>query len=42
VTVKAVHWHLGNTYRKLGVSSREQLGPEILGGVSSDSATSAT
>jgi DNA-binding CsgD family transcriptional regulator len=42
VTVKAVHWHLGNTYRKLGVSSREQLGPEILGGGSSDSVTAAT
>jgi DNA-binding NarL/FixJ family response regulator len=42
VTVKAVHWHLGNTYRKLGLSSREQLGPKILGGGSSDSVTAAT
>ena len=29
VTVKAVQFHLGNTYRKLGVASREQL-PEGL------------
>jgi DNA-binding CsgD family transcriptional regulator len=36
VTVKAVHWHLGNTYRKVGVSSREGLA-EILVGGSSDS-----
>ena len=26
VTVKAVQWHLGNAYRKLGVSSRQDLG----------------
>jgi DNA-binding CsgD family transcriptional regulator len=25
VTVKAVQWHLGNTYRKLSVSSRDEL-----------------
>ena len=30
VTVKAVQWHLGNTYPKLGVSGREEL-PEALG-----------
>lgn len=35
VTIKAVHWHLGNTYRKLGVSDRDALG-QILGGGSSD------
>jgi DNA-binding CsgD family transcriptional regulator len=42
VTVKAVQWHLGNTYRKLGISSREQLQSEILGGGSSDSAGAST
>ncbi|HEV2812119.1 MAG TPA: helix-turn-helix transcriptional regulator, partial [Solirubrobacteraceae bacterium] len=30
VTRKAVEWHLGNAYRKLGVSSRREL-PEALG-----------
>jgi DNA-binding CsgD family transcriptional regulator len=30
VTTKAVRWHLGNVYRKLGVSTREEL-PEALG-----------
>ena len=25
ITVKAVEWHLGNTYRKLGIRSRGQL-----------------
>ncbi len=25
VTVKAVQWHLGNTYRKLQIRSREEL-----------------
>jgi DNA-binding CsgD family transcriptional regulator len=30
VTVKAVQWHLGNTYRKVGVSSRQDLS-KILG-----------
>jgi DNA-binding CsgD family transcriptional regulator len=30
VTVKAVEWHLRNVYRKLDISSREQL-PEALG-----------
>ncbi len=30
VTVKAVQWHLRNIYRKLDVSSREEL-PEALG-----------
>lgn len=30
VTVKAVEWHLGNSYRKLGVRARGDL-PEILG-----------
>jgi DNA-binding CsgD family transcriptional regulator len=30
VTVKAVPWHLGNVYRKLDISSREEL-PEALG-----------
>lgn len=30
VTVKAVQWHLSNVYRKLDVSSREEL-PEALG-----------
>lgn len=25
VTVKAVQWHLGNTYRKLDISSREDI-----------------
>jgi DNA-binding CsgD family transcriptional regulator len=33
VTVKAVQWHLGNTYRKVGVSSRQELA-KILGGTS--------
>jgi DNA-binding CsgD family transcriptional regulator len=27
VTPKAVGWHLGNTYRKLGVNDRTKLGP---------------
>ena len=31
VTVKAVQWHLGNAYRKVGVSSRHELGG-VLGG----------
>ncbi|MBE2314858.1 helix-turn-helix transcriptional regulator [Solirubrobacter sp. CPCC 204708] len=31
VTVKAVQFHLGNVYRKLGVSSREALAPEMFG-----------
>jgi len=26
VTVKAVEWHLGNVYRKLGIQGRGQLG----------------
>ena len=30
VTVKAVQWHLRNVYRKLDVSSRQEL-PEVLG-----------
>jgi DNA-binding CsgD family transcriptional regulator len=30
VTAKAVRWHLGNVYRKLGVATREEL-PEALG-----------
>ncbi len=30
VTIKAVQWHLGNAYPKLGVSGREEL-PEALG-----------
>jgi DNA-binding CsgD family transcriptional regulator len=30
VTVKAVQWHLRNVYRKLDVSSRDEL-PEALG-----------
>jgi DNA-binding CsgD family transcriptional regulator len=30
VTVKAVQWHLGNVYRKLDISSREEL-PQALG-----------
>jgi DNA-binding CsgD family transcriptional regulator len=30
VTVKAVQWHLGNVYRKLDISSREEL-PDALG-----------
>jgi DNA-binding CsgD family transcriptional regulator len=30
VTVKAVQWHLGNVYRKLEISSREEL-PKALG-----------
>ena len=25
VTVKAVQWHLGNTYRKLEISGRQEL-----------------
>ncbi|MCW3017666.1 MAG: transcriptional regulator, LuxR family, partial [Solirubrobacterales bacterium] len=29
VTVKAVRWHLANTYRKLGVESREELGAAL-------------
>ncbi|HEV2812148.1 MAG TPA: helix-turn-helix transcriptional regulator, partial [Solirubrobacteraceae bacterium] len=29
VTVKAVKFHLGNVYRKLGVDSREGLGPAL-------------
>ncbi len=29
VTVKAVQWHLGNTYRKLEISSREELAREL-------------
>jgi len=29
VTVKAVQWHLGNTYRKLEISSREDLAREL-------------
>ena len=29
VTVRAVQWHLGNTYRKLEISSREELAREL-------------
>jgi DNA-binding CsgD family transcriptional regulator len=29
VTVKAVEWHLANAYRKLGISSRAQLGAAL-------------
>lgn len=35
VTVKAVEWHLGNAYRKLGIRSRIQLKEAIGGGASS-------
>jgi len=30
VTVKTVEWHLKHAYRKLGVSSRRELGPALL------------
>jgi DNA-binding CsgD family transcriptional regulator len=32
VTVKAVQWHLGHVYRKLGVTGREQLPTELTTG----------
>ena len=31
VTVKTVEWHLKHAYRKLGVGSRRELGPALLG-----------
>jgi DNA-binding NarL/FixJ family response regulator len=31
VTVKAVEWHLSNAYRKLGISSRAELGRALYG-----------
>jgi DNA-binding CsgD family transcriptional regulator len=33
VTVKAVQWHLGHVYRKLGVTGREDLPAELAGDV---------
>jgi DNA-binding CsgD family transcriptional regulator len=30
VTVKTVEWHLKHAYRKLGVSSRRELGAALL------------
>jgi DNA-binding CsgD family transcriptional regulator len=29
VTVKAIQFHLGNAYRKLGVSNRDDLSPVL-------------
>ena len=47
VTDRAVHWHLRNTYRKLGVNDRSKLAPlletvegESLVGGTSDTAGS--
>jgi DNA-binding CsgD family transcriptional regulator len=31
VTVKAVQWHLGHVYRKLGIGGREDLPAELAG-----------
>ncbi|MCP9488747.1 MAG: helix-turn-helix transcriptional regulator [Solirubrobacteraceae bacterium MAG38_C4-C5] len=35
VTIKAVQWHLGNAYRKLGVKGREGLAGALGDGMSS-------
>ena len=37
VTVKAVEWHLGNAYRKLGVGGRDGL-PAALSAIGSEAA----
>jgi DNA-binding CsgD family transcriptional regulator len=31
ITVKAVEWHLGNAYRKLGVRARDELASTLAG-----------